>query len=261
MTKECSQLPSQKLRIADHLLELKARLLKIVVVFTVVFALCYYFSDYIYDFLLRPLADSYKNKSGNSHGSHKVIYTGLAEAFFTYIKLASFSSLMVIIPFIACQIYLFVSPALYKSEKLIAIFIFFMSPILFWCGSIFVFYYVMPKAWQFFLSFEQNDSLLPMVLEARISEYLTLVIQLMIAFGLAFQLPIILLVLNLLGLLSVAQLKQKRRIAIVVNFVIAGILTPPDVISQFALAIPLLLLYETSIIMCKFIENRKNHYA
>lgn len=261
MMNEESELQIKKLRIADHLLELKNRLLKVATIFIVLFALCYYFSEYIYDFLLQPLADSYKNKSYNNNELRKVIYTGLGEAFFTYIKLASFTSFMIIIPFISQQIYLFISPALYKREKLIAIPIFFMSPILFWAGGIFVFYYVMPKAWQFFLSFENSNATLPMILEARISEYLSLVIQLMIAFGLAFQLPVILLILNLLGMVSVAQLKQKRRIAIVVNFIIAGILTPPDVISQFALAIPLLLLYETSIIMCKFIENRKNHYA
>ena len=111
------------------------------------------------------------------------------------------------------------------------------------------FYFVMPKAWNFFLSFEKRDMIVPIVLEARISEYLTLVIHLIIAFGVAFQLPIVIIILNILKIVKVRTLKQKRRIAVVINFIIAGILTPPDILSQFALAIPLLLLYETSIMI------------
>ncbi|WP_238528492.1 twin-arginine translocase subunit TatC [Rickettsia honei] len=130
-----------------------------------------------------------------------------------------------------------------------------MSPILFWCGSIFVFYFVMPKAWNFFLSFEKRDMIVPIVLEARISEYLNLVIHLIIAFGVAFQLPVVIMILNILKIVKVQTLKQKRCIAVVINFIIAGILTPPDILSQFALAIPLLLLYETSIMICNFIEK------
>jgi sec-independent protein translocase protein TatC len=214
---------------------------------------CYYFSNYIYDLLLEPLA-----KLSQDH-VRRVIYTGLAEAFFTYLKLAAFTSLIITIPILATEIYLFISPGLHKSERRIAAFILFMSPILFWLGGIFVFYYVMPRAWHFFLGFENNDASMPLVLEAKISEYLSLVIQLIIAFGLAFQLPIVLLILNLVKVVTVVGLQEKRRLAVVINFIIAGILTPPDVISQIALAIPMLLLYEISIIMCKFVENRGNN--
>ncbi len=232
----------------EHFLELKTRLLRVFTTFSISFIICYYFSDDIYNILLEPLV----------HLSHldvrKVIYTGLTEAFFSYIQLAAFVSFIMIMPIIAIECFLFLRPGLYSYEKKYAVFIVFMSPILFWCGSIFVFYFVMPRAWQFFLSFEKN-TVIPLILEAKISEYLNLVIQLIIAFGMAFQLPIIILMLNLLKLLTTKDLVNKRRIAVVIIFIIAGVLTPPDVLSQFALAIPMLLLYEASIIMCKFIQN------
>jgi sec-independent protein translocase protein TatC len=172
------------------------------------------------------------------------------------VKLAAFASFIVIMPLIALECYLFIAPGLYVNEKRIARFIVFMSPVLFWSGSVFVFYFVMPRAWQFFLGFENNSTVVPLILEAKISEYLSLVIQLLVAFGLAFQLPIVVSILNLLRILTRQDLQEKRRVFIVISFVIAGILTPPDVLSQFALAIPMLLLYEISIIMCKFLENR-----
>jgi len=238
----------------EHLLELKARIFRIFFIFFVIFGICYYCSDYIYNFLLQPLANLEADLSHNN--VRKIIYTRLTEAFFTYIKLAAFSAFVIIIPVITIECYLFISPGLYRSEKRIAAFILFMSPILFWSGSIFVFYLVMPQAWRFFLSFEQHDVIMPIILEAKISEYLSLVIQLIIAFGISFQLPIILLILNLLKIIKVQELKNKRRLAVVINFIIAGILTPPDIISQITLALPLLLLYEISIVMCQFVENR-----
>ncbi len=234
----------------EHFLELKARLLRVFTAFIIGFIICYYFSSNIYDILLEPLAEL-------SHANiRRVIYTGLTEAFFTYIKLAAFVSFLMIMPIITIECFLFIKPGLYPHEKKYAAFILFMSPVLFWCGGIFVFYFVMPRAWQFFLSFENDNVIIPLILEARVSEYLNLVIQLIIAFGVAFQLPIIMLILNLLKILTAKDLVNKRRWSIIIIFIIAGILTPPDVLSQFALAIPMLLLYETSIIMCKFVENR-----
>jgi len=235
----------------DHFLELKSRIIKIVAIYIIFFMVCYYYKENIYYLLLSPLTKT----SGIQ--ARKIIYTGLAEAFFTYIKLAAFSSFIIILPFISIQLYLFISKGLHKSEKIIAASILSVMPFLFVTGSFFVFYYVMPKTWLFFLSFENNHTNFPLVLEARISEYLNLIIQLILAFGIAFQVPVALVLLNLLKLIKVDDLVKKRRIAIIINFILGGILTPPDVISQFALAIPLLLLYEISIMICKIIESRK----
>lgn len=236
----------------EHFLELKNRILRILLTFIICFFICYYFSDNIYNILLKPLA------ALNHDNVRRIIYTGLTEAFFTYIKIAAFVTFILIMPIIAIECFLFIRTGLYPNEKKYAAILLFMSPILFWGGSIFVFYFVMPRAWQFFISFENNNIAIPIILEAKISEYLNLVIQLVLAFGIAFQLPIIILILNLLKMLKAEDLEKKRRIAIVINFIIAGILTPPDVLSQLALAIPMLVLYELSIIMCKFVENRGN---
>ncbi len=236
----------------EHFLEIKARMQKVVIAFIIAFIVSYYFSEHIYNFILEPLA-----KAGNFDG-RKIIYTHLTEAFFTYIKLGVLSAFAAILPFLAIQIYQFIKPGLIGFERRMAFALLSMSPILFYLGAIFVFYFVMPKAWSFFLSFESSSSIIPITLEAKISEYLSLVVQLMVGFGLAFQMPIILLILNLFGIITANNLKNKRRFAIVINFIIAAILTPPDVISQFALALPLLLLYEISIIMCKFMENRED---
>ena len=234
----------------EHFFELKTRIQRILIAYFIGFIICYYFSNEIYNILLEPLAELSVNNL------RKVIYTGLTEAFFTYVKLAAFVSFILITPLIDVECYFFITPGLYNNEKKIARFVVFMSPVLFWCGSLFVFYFVMPRAWQFFLGFENNSTVVPLILEAKISEYLSLVIQLIIAFGLAFQLPIVVLILNLLKIVTRQDLQKKRRLFIVISFVIAGILTPPDVLSQFALAIPMLLLYEISIMMCKFLENR-----
>jgi sec-independent protein translocase protein TatC len=240
----------KKYRLSEHFAELKTRLIIVSCFFCAAFCFFYYKSEGIYLILVKPLSDIIGNEG------RRIIYTGLAEAFFTYLKIAAFASFIAIIPVISWQIYRFIAPGLYKNEKRIALAILGLSPILFAIGGLFVFYLVIPKAWQFFLSFELKDSLVPLVLEARISEYLSLVLQLVIAFGLAFQLPIIFAILTLMGLLSSAFLQRKRRLAIVINFIIAGIITPPDVLSQIALALPMVLLYEISIVSCRFLEKR-----
>ena len=226
-----------------HFIELKSRLLKTTIFFFTCFALSYYFKDSIYLYLVSPLG-------------RKVIYTGLTEAFFTYIKISVFSALILTLPMIAFQIYRFISPGLYPPERRIALLLLCFSPLLFLIGGGFVFYFVIPKAWQFFLSFELTDAISPLMLEARISEYLDLVINLIISFGLGFQLPIIFAILALMGVITSDLLSRKRRLSIVVIFIIAGIITPPDALSQIALAIPMLLLYEISIVACQFLENR-----
>lgn len=242
------ELPKYQLK--DHLVELKSRILAILVFFLSAFLTCYYFSDQIFDILLRPLADIYGSEE------RRMIYTGLTEAFFTYLNLSAFAAFCVTIPIISLQAYLFIKPGLYQSEKILAAWIFIFSPLLFLAGSLFVYYFVMPKAWSFFLSFEMSDSIMPLMLEARISEYLSLIIKLILAFGIAFQMPVILVILCLFDIITSKGLASKRRIAILINFIIAGFITPPDILSQIALAIPMLLLYEISIATCKYIEKR-----
>jgi sec-independent protein translocase protein TatC len=238
------------LPLKEHFIELKNRLKIVVIFFFTIFLVSYFYSEDIYLTIIKPLADILGD------GSHKVIYTGLAEAFLTYIKLSLFTSLLFTLPVIAYQVYMFVAPGLYKEEKIIAGVILFFAPLLFWGGGIFVFYFVIPKAWHFFLSFELHQQNLPLMLEARVSEYLDLVMHLVIAFGFAAEIPIIIMILNLMNILSSDYLAQKRRIAIVINFVIAGIITPPDVLSQVALALPMVFLYEVSIMACRFLEKR-----
>ncbi len=240
----------QKYTFKEHFIELKKRLLRVIFCFILFFGISYWFKENIYDFFLKPLVDL----SGAT--DRKIIYTGLAEAFFSYIKLSIFVAFSSTLPFICYQIYAFISPGLHAFEKRIVLTVLAFSPILFYCGSFFVFYFVMPRAWGFFLSYENTNISIPLVMEARISEYLSLVIQLTVAFGSAFQLPIIIVILGVLGLVNSAGLKRQRRVAIVIIFIVAAIFTPPDVISQIALAIPLLILYEVSIMLCKLVENR-----
>jgi sec-independent protein translocase protein TatC len=201
--------------------------------------------------LLKPLVEISKNSP------RKIIYTGLAEAFFAYLKLSLFSAFLMVLPIICYQFYAFIKPGLHEFERKVVRIVLIFSPMLFYGAAFFVFYFVMPRAWEFFLSYENNNLLVPLVMEARISEYLELTVQLMIVFGLAFQLPIVMIILSILGLIDARFLKEKRRIAIVLIFIIAAIFTPPDVISQIALAIPLVFLYEISIIFCKLVENKK----
>ena len=235
----------------EHFSELKSRLVVTIIFFLIAFILSYYFKEEIFSFSLKPLADSSNNEG------RKMIYTGLTEAFFSYVKLALFASFCLTLPVAYYQLYSFIAPGLHVYEKRIASMMLLISPLLFYGGSFFVFYFVMPKAWEFFLSYENHNIELPLILEGRISEYLALVIQLMMSFGLAFQMPIAMIILCIMGTISSRSLKKKRRVAIVSIFIVAAILTPPDVISQIALAIPLFLLYEISIVSCKFLETRR----
>lgn len=242
-----------KYQFKEHLGELRSRLVFIAIFFICAFLCSYYFSEEIFHILLKPLSDI----SGDDE--RRMIYTGLTEAFFTYLNLSVFSAICFSIPLLAMQAYLFLRPGLYKPERRLAGSLFFFSPFLFIIGGLFVYYFVMPKAWEFFLSFEVKNSTIPLMLEARISEYLNLIIKLIFAFGLAFQMPIILILLTMFGLMSSNTLRAKRRIAIVIIFIIAGIITPPDILSQIALALPMLLLYEISIAFCVYVEKgRKN---
>ncbi len=245
----------KKYTLKEHFFELRFRLIKVISFFFVTFCLCYYYKNELLFILLKPLINVTQYKI------HRIIYTGLTEAFVSYLKLSVFSSFLLTFPIICYQLYFFIEPGLKNREKNIILLVFVISPILFFSSSFILFYFVMPKSWQFFLSFETVDAVVPIVLEAKVSEYLTLVMQFIVAFGLAFQLPIVLVVLSILNVITTKSLKKKRRISIVINFILAAILTPPDIFSQIALALPLILLYEISIVMCNFIEKREKKYV
>lgn len=241
--------------LASHFKELKIRLIYTLIFFFISFFLSYFYVEKIYQFLLTPLNEQWLNQDKH------MIYTNLAEIFFSYLKLSYYAALSITIPFFFSQIYIFIAPGLYKNERKTLIPFLIATPILFFLGMLFVYYFIFPLAWKFFLSFEQSvaPASLPMKLEAKVSEYLSLAVNMIIAFGLAFQMPIILALLAKIDIITAQQLKNKRRFAIVLIFILAAILTPPDAISQIGLAIPMIILYELSILICaKINKDRKD---
>jgi sec-independent protein translocase protein TatC len=232
----------------EHFIELKKRLIFILLFYITSFALCYYFSFELLNFLVTPLAKIVKN--------HSMIYTSLAEGFISYLMMSGYFAFFITVPVIILQIYLYIKPGLYLDEVKIVSIISVISVLVFYLGMIFVYYLVMPKAFEFFLSFESTGSLVPIKLFARISDYINLTLHFMIIFGLIFEIPLLLATLCLLDIIPLKVLASKRKIVILVAFILGGILTPPDVLSQFALAIPIILLYEISLLILKFIAKK-----
>src|ERR1700722_8234321 len=238
----------------DHLVELRRRLMWSIAAFFICFVVCYHFSAQIYGFLAQPLVDILEKQSGTPR---RLIFTQLYEVFFTYLRVAFFGAAFLSFPVIASQVWLFVAPGLYRSEKRAFFPFLAATPVLFVLGAALAYYFVFPFAWRFFISFESpTGSSVPIQLEAKVSEYLDLVMKLIFAFGITFELPVLLTLLAKVGIVSSAGLRKFRRYAYVGMFVIAAILAPPDVITQTGLAIPLIALYEISIFAAKMVEPK-----
>ena len=240
----------------SHFIELRTRLLNSLIFIFLAFITSYIFAEQIYNFLVEPYANAVKD----GEISRRLIFTALHETFITYIKVAFFSAIFLGSPVLLIQIYKFIAPGLYKNEKKAILPYLIFTPILFLFGGLLVYYLVMPLAIKFFLSFETigSNSSLPIQLEAKVIEYLSLIMRLIFAFGISFQLPILLNLLAKIGIVNSNYLRTRRRYVIVIIFALAAILTPPDPITQVGLAIPLLLLYELSIFTVKFSEKKKD---
>jgi len=243
----------EEMSLIGHLTELRKRLLWSFLYILIVFIVCFYFADELFAFLANPLVELFDKDKGQGF-----IYTALQEAFFTELKIAFFFALFFAFPLIAIQIWKFVAPGLYKHEKNAFLPFLMATPILFFAGGAMVYYLIAPLAWNFFLSYQNmSDSGVPIRLEAKMGEYLSLMMRFIFAFGLAFQLPVVLGLMAKVGIVTYTSLQKFRKYAIVIAFLSAAFLTPPDPFSQISLALPIIILYEISIYIAKIIQKNK----
>ena len=246
-----SEVDQSRAPLMDHLVELRRRLIWSAVALLVCFGGCFYFADRIFAFLAQPLVEAF------GPGQGKLVYTKLYEAFFVEVRVAFFAAFFLAFPIIANQIWAFVAPGLYSKEKRAFLPFLIATPVQFLTGGALAYYVVMPTAFTFFLGYQGDIGGIEQQALPSIGEYLSLVMHFILAFGIAFLLPVLLMLLERAGIVTREQLVRGRRYAILVAFIIAAVATPPDILSQFMLAVPLILLYELSLIAIWFTERRR----
>ena len=256
-TEDESELDASRAPLLDHLIELRTRVIRSVIAFVLAFFVCYYFAVDIYAFLAHPLDVALAGQS-----NHHMIYTAVYEAFFTYVKVGMFGALCIAFPYMATQLWLFIAPGLFRHERRAFLPFLLATPVMFIAGGAFVYYLMLPLGLRFFLSFQTTGANggIPIELQAKVGDWLSFVMTLIFAFGLCFELPVLLTLLGRVGIVSSAFLAKGRRYAIVGIFVVAAVVTPPDMWSQLSLAIPLIGLYEVSI-WCVWLMERQRGKA